>query len=139
MRGCGTRSNKILNLLFKIIYSLQSNKMRKIIFAAVFIIMCGTIQSTFAQADTVRIKTSAICEQCKERIENDLSFEKGIKSSSLDLDTKVVTVIYNPKKTNEQNIREAITKIGYDADSLTADPKSYKKLPDCCKHEAVAH
>jgi mercuric ion binding protein len=113
--------------------------MKKIIFALAFIFILGFVQSIQAQTDTVRIKTSAICEQCKERIENDLSFEKGIKSSNLDLNTKVVTVVYNSKKTNEQKIREAITKIGYDADSLAADPKSYKKLPDCCKHESTEH
>ncbi len=89
----------------------------------------------FAQTNTVQIKTSAVCDQCKERIEHDLSFEKGVKSSVLDEKTKIVTVVYNPEKTNEQKVREAITKIGYDADSLKAYPKSYKKLPTCCKHE----
>ena len=92
-----------------------------------------------AQTDTVRIRTSAVCEQCKERIENDLSFEKGIKSSYLDLKTKTVTVIYNSKKTDAQKIREAVTRIGYDADTLKADLKSYMKLPDCCKHDGSKH
>ena len=36
----------------------------------------------FAQNDTARIKTSAVCEMCKERIEHDLNFEKGVKSST---------------------------------------------------------
>jgi mercuric ion binding protein len=87
-----------------------------------------------AQNDTVRIKTSAVCEQCKARIENDLSFEKGIKSANLDIQTNIVTVIYNSKKTNKEIIRQAITHIGYDADSLKADIKNYNRLPDCCKH-----
>ena len=85
-------------------------------------------------SDTVRIQTSAICDQCKDRIENDLSFEKGVKTVKLDLESKIVTVTYNPKKTDVQKIREAITKIGYDADTLKADSKSYNKLPQCCKH-----
>jgi mercuric ion binding protein len=92
-----------------------------------------------AQTDTVRIKTSAICDQCKDRIEHDLSFEKGVKSVHLDLPTKIITVIFNEKKTNEQNIREAISKIGYDADSLKADLRSYNKLPECCKHSDQPH
>ena len=88
---------------------------------------------SFAQMDTVRIKTSAICDQCKDRIEHDLSFEKGVKKAVLDLKTKEVMVVYNSKKTDVQKIREAITKSGYDADSLVADPKSYRRLPDCCQ------
>ena len=113
--------------------------MRKIIFIAVLFISSGFLKTAMAQMDTVRIKTTSICEQCKERIEIDLSFEKGIKSSNLNLKTKIVTVVYNSKKTDEQKIRTAITKIGYDADTLKADPKSFRKLPDCCKHDTKQH
>ena len=61
--------------------------------------------SVFSQTDTVKIKTSAVCNTCKKTIEESLSFEKGIKKSSLDLETKVITVIYNPSKTNAEKIR----------------------------------
>ena len=73
------------------------------------------------------------CGMCKKTIEHDLLFEKGVKKVSLDLDTKVVTVVYNSKKTDEEKIRIAITKIGYDADSLKADQKAFNKLPLCCR------
>ena len=87
-----------------------------------------------AQIDTVKIHTSAICETCKATIEHDLSFEKGVKSVNLDVESGDVTVLYHPKKTEPQTIRTALTRIGYDADTLKADPKAWKKLPDCCKH-----
>jgi mercuric ion binding protein len=93
----------------------------------------------FAQNTEVKIKTSALCEMCKKTIEHDLLFEKGIKKVTLDLDTKVVTVVYNPKKTDEEKIRIAITKIGYDADSIPADSTAYSKLSDCCKKDAPEH
>ncbi len=93
----------------------------------------------FAQNAEVKIKTSAICEKCKSTIERDLLFEKGIKKVTLDLDTKVVTVVYNPKKTDEEKIRIAITKIGYDADSIPADSAAYLKLPDCCRKDTPEH
>jgi copper chaperone CopZ len=107
--------------------------MKSIKFIAIVVLMIISRLNIYAQTDTVRIKTSAICDQCKEKIENDLSFEKGVKSAKLDLKTKEVTVVYNPKKTDEQKIREAITQIGYDADTLKADANAFKKLPDCCK------
>lgn len=80
-----------------------------------------------------RIKTSAICSMCKERIERNLAFEKGIKESNLDLKDKVVTVTYNPQKTDINKIKANISKTGYDADDVTADEKGYNKLPSCCK------
>ncbi|MFN8206732.1 MAG: heavy metal-associated domain-containing protein [Bacteroidales bacterium] len=82
---------------------------------------------------SVSIKTSAQCEQCKTRIEEYLAFEPGVKKSTLDLQTKEVTVEYNTGKTNLDKLRKAITKCGYDADDQPADPKAYKKLPACCK------
>ncbi len=111
--------------------------MKTIKFISIVILSIFISGNLSAQMSTVRIKTSAMCDQCKDKIENDLSFEKGVKSGNLDLKTKVVTVVYNPQKTDEQKIREAITKMGYDADSLLADEKAYKRLPACCKKDAM--
>lgn len=84
------------------------------------------------------IKTSAICEMCKEAIEYELTYTKGIKFAELNLENKVVTVEFNPKKTNLDIIRKQITLIGYNADSLKRDPVAYEKLPFCCKDGAHA-
>ncbi|MFL5764533.1 MAG: heavy-metal-associated domain-containing protein [Bacteroidia bacterium] len=87
----------------------------------------------------IKIKTSATCDMCKETIEKYLAFEKGIKRSSLDVPSKVLTVTYNPQKTTPEKIRIAVTKSGYDADDLKADPKAYGKLEDCCKKGKVCN
>ncbi len=81
----------------------------------------------------VEIKTSAICEMCQYTLEKDLAFEKGVKEATLNLDDKVMTVVYNPKKTDAQTIRTRITMVGYHADTLARNPISYDKLPMCCK------
>ena len=86
----------------------------------------------------VKIKTSAICEMCKERIEKQLAFTKGVQESNLDLKDKVVTVTYNAKKTNIDKIKQAINDAGYDADETPSNPKSYDKLPSCCKKDGEA-
>jgi periplasmic mercuric ion binding protein len=87
----------------------------------------------------IKIKTSAVCDMCKENIEKALAFEKGVKRSTLDVPSKLVTVIYNPNKTTPEKIRMAISKSGYDADDMKANPKAYKKLDDCCKKGAVCN
>ncbi len=96
-------------------------------------ILSGFFFSAMAATDTLKVKTSAICKECKERIETRLSFTKGIKSAALDLKTKEVTVIYNSEKIKPEEIKTAITRSGYDADNLPADKKAYDKLPKCCK------
>ncbi len=104
------------------------------------VLLVGT--TLFAADDKdkeVKIKTSAICEMCKARIERNLAFEKGVKEANLDVSTKVVTIKYNPAKTDVAKLKANITKTGYDADEVTADPKGYDKLPSCCKKGGMAH
>ncbi|WP_436516886.1 heavy-metal-associated domain-containing protein [Ekhidna sp. To15] len=84
----------------------------------------------------VEIKTSAICEMCQYALEKDLAFEKGVKEATLNLDDKVMSITYNPKKTDAQTLRERITMVGYHADTLARNPISYDKLPMCCKDGA---
>lgn len=112
------------------------------IFAITLLVLVASVGKIKAQDSkwaVMTIKTSAVCETCKETIEKALAFEKGVKRSSLNLDTKVVTVTYNPDKTTPEKIRQAIANSGYDADSVKANPKAYQNLPDCCKKENAAH
>ena len=81
----------------------------------------------------VKIKTSAICGMCKARIERNLAFEKGVKEADLDVKTKVVTIKYNPGKTDVARLKANISKTGYDAEEVLADEAGYNKLPSCCK------
>ncbi|MEI8007423.1 MAG: heavy metal-associated domain-containing protein, partial [Bacteroidota bacterium] len=87
------------------------------------------------KAETIKIKTSAVCDMCKDRIEKSLAFEKGVKTAVLDVDTKIVTITYNPTKTTPDDLRKAISKLGYDADNVAKDKAAFAKLPACCKKE----
>ena len=98
-----------------------------------------SIQETEKKIDTVEIKTSAVCKMCKERLEHDMAFEKGVKSVELDNETKVLTITYKTNKTNKEELKKAITKIGYDADEMVADQKAHDRLPDCCQKDVEPH
>jgi len=104
----------------------------------VFLLVSVITFADVPKAQTVKIKTSAICEQCKERIEKKLAFTKGVTEVNLDVDSKdkVVTVIFNPKKTSIEKIKKSIAEVGYDADDVVAKITGYDKLPSCCKKGA---
>lgn len=93
--------------------------------------------TAFAQKATtlekISIKTSAQCDMCKQTIEKAMAYEKGVKTFNLDVETAILTVEYVSKKTSPEKIREAVSKVGYDADEIPADVKAYDNLPDCCK------
>lgn len=112
--------------------------MKAILFSILF---AFSLSAGFAQSGdkVVKIKTSAICEMCKERLERNLGLAKGVRESNLDLDDMVMTVKYNPKKTDVASIKETIVKTGYDADEAVADQKAHDKLPKCCQKTAKPH
>jgi len=83
---------------------------------------------------TVEISLPTIqCGMCESNISKALDKVKGIKSYSVDLDGKKVTVIYDDAVTSVSKIEKAISKAGYDANNTKADKKAYDKLHDCCK------
>ncbi len=104
---------------------------------AMAILVLFLSQTSFSQtvkkSEVVKIKTSAQCGMCKDRIEQNIAYAKGVTDVVLDDNTKVVSITYKPAKTNPDNLRLAISKLGYDADNVKADPKAYKALPPCCK------
>lgn len=82
--------------------------------------------------DEVSIQTNAICGSCQNRIETALYKVSGVKSATLDLDTKVVTIKYKTSKTDPDALRQVIVDAGYDADTLKANEGARNNLPHCC-------
>ena len=107
---------------------------------ALLFVLFGLIGSLSAQTPaklTATIKTpTVVCEKCKNRIENYMSHEDGILKINVDYKKKVTTVTYLTNRTNIENIKADIANVGYDADDVTAEPDSYKRLPTCCKKPA---
>ncbi|GAA4439741.1 hypothetical protein GCM10023091_22390 [Ravibacter arvi] len=107
-----------------------------------FVLMMGLANFAYSadnDSKEVKIKTSAKCKMCKSRLERNLGLSKGIESANLNLDDKVMTVKYNPKRTSEEKIREVIAKTGYQADEIPAVESAHDKLPKCCRRTAEEH
>lgn len=91
------------------------------------------------ESGKAEIKVSIECDHCKACETCGLNFKdhmlkiKGVKMYELNEETKTITVYYNTKKTNLQTIKTAISKMGFDADDVKADPQAYQKLDACCK------
>ena len=86
--------------------------------------------------ESIDIQTSAVCDMCKETIESELIYMKGIKEVDLDLETMKVHVEYLPSKTDTMAIKKFITELGYDAGDVPATKEGYDGLHECCKKDA---
>lgn len=79
------------------------------------------------------IQTNAECGMCKERIEGELNYTKGIVFAELNVSTKALTVKHNIEVITLAEIRKIVSEIGYDADEVKANPKAQEELPACCQ------
>lgn len=87
----------------------------------------------------LNIKTSAECSACKTTIEKSLKSEKGVKSASLDLSSKIVKVEYDPAVTSPQMLKTTIAGLGYDADEVKATQTHVEiEKENCCGGEQAA-
>jgi copper chaperone CopZ len=109
-----------------------------IILTLIFTSTQGFGQSKVA---TINVRASIYCDHCKQcescgaRLEQAVYSEKGIKRVDLDEKQKTLNIIYNPNKTSPDKIRKAISKAGFDADNVKADPKAYARLDECCRKQ----
>lgn len=93
--------------------------------------------NAWAQKETVSILTSAECYEgpcCKDRIEQEMQFTRGVTAVSLDIESSVLTVTFKTKKTDADKLRKLIASIGYNADDVMASKKAHDNLPSCCQH-----
>ena len=102
----------------------------------IIILLSVLTVNAWAQKETVNIVTSASCVGicCKDRIEQEMQFTRGVTAVDLDIDSKVLTVTFKTKKTDTDKLRKAISLIGYNADDVKANKKAHDKLPSCCQH-----
>lgn len=86
----------------------------------------------------VIIQTNGVCDKCEKLFTETVPYFKGVKDFSYDKNTSKMTITYDSKKTNPDNLRLEISKLGYNADNVKADPAARAKLPACCQVEKKA-
>ena len=85
---------------------------------------------------TVTFKVFGVCEQCKHRIEGALKM-KGIQSADWNIDTKMLTVSYNPSSISFDKINKKIAEAGHDTYYRKAKEADYFALPKCCYYRQM--
>ena len=108
--------------------------MRMIFMAALLAIsVAGVAQMPKIQKAVIKTPT-AQCEECKAIIERIApQYLDGLVKINVNFRTKQTQVSWYPDRTNIEEIKTAIANAGFDADDVTANADTYKKLPICCK------
>lgn len=77
------------------------------------------------------------CENCENKIKNNIRFEKGVKSIETDIAAQTVTIVYDADKTTEDAIIQAFAKINYTARKVNCGEAVEHSHDDggCCKEK----
>ena len=101
--------------------------MKRIILLAVAVLM--TISAVAASPEKVKkvkevkevtFSVHLHCENCVKKVQENISFEKGVKGLDVCQGHQTVTVKYDPAKTSEETLKAAIEKLGYEVSGVVA-------------------
>lgn len=89
------------------------------------------------KTEVVKFVTDIDCEGCAKKVLDVIPFKKGVKDVVVDVPTKAITVTYDPRKTNEQTLVEALGKIDVHVqkDCNGAECKTECKGGECKGHD----
>lgn len=123
---------------YKVYLTVLMNKLKPVFLSLALLLasLTAKAQTQNNNQQTVSIKTSAVCGMCKRTIEKAVAGQNGVSSTSLNVDSKILTVVFDTRKTDTDKLRKVVTEVGYDADSLHAQQKAYNNLNACCKKGA---
>ncbi|MFZ4769398.1 MAG: TonB-dependent receptor domain-containing protein [Ferruginibacter sp.] len=85
---------------------------------------------------TVVFKVFGACEQCKDRIEKVVK-GRGVKVAGWNVDTKMISLTYNPSQTNIEKVENRIVGAGHDLENKKAKKSVYDALPKCCHYREI--
>lgn len=76
--------------------------------------------------ETVTFLVSMTCENCQNRIESNIPYEKGVTDLKVDLPNKLVTIEYRTDKTSADKLKAAIREMGFTATPFKVSHKTKK-------------
>lgn len=91
-------------------------------------------QAQIKNAKTEKVKVYGNCEMCKKVIEK-AAEKRGVSKAQWNVETKVLTITFDSKKTNSSAVLKKIANAGYDSEIFTAPDNVYNNLHECCQYD----
>ena len=105
---------------------------------AITLLLSFTVSNAqIENAKTETVKIFGNCGMCETTIEKAGSLKK-IANVDWNKDSKMATLTYDAKKTNQDEILKRIALAGYDSEKFLAPDVAYSKLPECCQYDREA-
>ncbi len=109
----------------------------KILVAITILLSFTACEAQIKNAKTETVKIYGNCGMCEETIEKAGNLKKVAKVD-WNVNTKMASITYDAKLTNQDAVLKRIALSGYDSDKFLAPDNAYSKLPGCCQYDRVA-
>jgi len=106
----------------------------KTFFSIVAVLLCTSGIAQIKNTKTETVKINGNCGMCKTTIEK-AGNKKKVAKVDWNNYTKIATLTFDSKTTNQDEILKRIALAGYDNEKFLAPDDAYAKLPECCKYE----
>lgn len=92
----------------------------RIIFTTAFMVCCFNAKSAnkVVKDTTICLRVEMDCMSCKQKIEKNIAFEKGVKALDVDFAKKTVTIKYHKEKNTPQQLKQSIENLKYKAEFI---------------------
>jgi copper chaperone CopZ len=109
--------------------------MKKLVLFFAIMIMALTVAGKDIKTLVLTTNPQMHCENCENKIKNNIRFEKGVKSIETDIAAQTVTIVYDADKTTEDAIIQTFAKINYTARKVTCGEEVEHNHEDegCCE------
>lgn len=111
--------------------------MRKLFLVFVLVTMGLQLQAQNKNAKQT-IEVDGVCMMCKDRIEKAAIKTKGVKSAVWDVNTHLLSVILDERKTHIDSVHQSVANVGHDTKKIKATLEVYENLHACCKYRDSA-
>lgn len=108
--------------------------MKKVILVALMFVMSISMSAQNKNAKA-QIEVDGVCGMCKQRIETAALKTKGVKSAVWSVETHMLSLILDERKTDLKTIQENIAAVGHDTQEIQCTAEAYNSLHPCCKYK----
>lgn len=110
------------------------NKLKMVIALMLLVASFTIVNAQVKKGQTETFKVWGNCGMCESTIEKALKI-KGVSKADWNKDTKMIMVVFNPKKITLADIHKKLASVGYDTELETAPKEVYDNLHGCCQYE----
>jgi len=100
----------------------------------ILLVLAGTMVQAQDKNARTTIEVDGVCLMCKNRIEKASLKTKGVKSAVWNVETHILSLILDERKTDLATIQKNIAAVGHDTPDVKATEEQYLSVHQCCRY-----